>query len=450
MSQIRPGEIVPGTKYRVVRPLGAGGMGVVYLVEKGPLRGVLKLMSPELARHKEFRERFADEVRVLARLEHPNIVRIFDHELESELPCFVMEVLNGRTLRDVLATGVRIRPRIAYEITRQLLEALHCAHTYEVTVVHRDIKPENIFLHSPKHGDPVVKLIDFGVVALSDRKHDGTFVGTWSYAAPEQIRGEQATPATDLYAVGLVLYEMLAGRGPFDQYESGLLISNAQLTEIPPPITEFAPWVPQSVVHLLASALAKDPKLRPIDAYAFAEELYELENANDGGGETVRGGASAIRQALHTVQGSDPRSERLVYELTPSSPRSFADADTFASQESDARGAPRRRNIRPVVGIAAVVAFAALLPLLVYIGARRTSGPPEPTTAAPPPSATVEPKPVEAPPSIASSAASAPAIPAPSARPNVAPSRPKPAGSRVKPAPGPPSAAPRDDFMRGL
>jgi serine/threonine-protein kinase len=420
-------------------------------------------MSPELAKHREFRERFADEVRVLARLEHPNIVRIFDHELESETPCFVMEVLNGSTLRDVLSTGVRIRPRVAYEITRQLLEALHCAHTYEVTVVHRDIKPENIFLHTPKHGDPVVKLIDFGVVALSDRKHDGTFVGTWSYAAPEQIRGEQATPATDLYAVGLVLFEMLAGVGPFDRYETGVLISQAQLDEVPPPVSKFAPWVPESVVQLVASALSKDPKLRPIDAYAFAEALYELENANDGGGETVRGGAAAIRHALQTIAGSDPRvGDRLAFDHSPSAPRALPDADTFASQESDAQLTPRRRSSRAF--LAAVLAFAIALPLAVYVGTRgRNSGPsgavlpPPPALGASSSSAAAATMPVvelapgasaTAAPTV-SPAASSSALP----RSNVVRPRP-PAGpaSRVKSAPHAPTppATGRDDFVRGI
>src|SRR5262249_15526669 len=146
---------------------------------------------------------------------------------------------------------------------------LQCAHTHDVPVIHRDIKPENIFLHAPRHGEPVVKLIDFGVSAVADRKHDGTFVGTWSYAAPEQIRGDLPTPATDLYSAGLVLYEMLAGLGPFDQYEDWRKLSEAQLTEIPPPVSKYAPWVPASIVALITSALAKDPRDRPRDAYAF-------------------------------------------------------------------------------------------------------------------------------------------------------------------------------------
>ncbi|MDB4946636.1 MAG: serine/threonine protein kinase, partial [Labilithrix sp.] len=280
----QPGQLLPGTKYRVVRQIGAGGMGVVYQVVKPPeIQGVLKLMSSELTAHEEFRTRFLDEVRVLAQLDHPNIVRVFDYDsLTDGTPYYVMELLHGRTVRDALATMGTIPPRVAFEITRQLCEALHCAHTNSIPVVHRDIKPENIFLHSPRHGEPVVKLIDFGVVAVADRKHDGTFVGTWKYAAPEQIRGERALPATDLYAVGLVLYEMLCGVGPFEQYDTGPLISRAHVFEEPPPVSRFAPWVPASIVQLIDAALAKDPRRRPRDAYAFAERLYELEFANDG------------------------------------------------------------------------------------------------------------------------------------------------------------------------
>ena len=304
----KPDDLLPGTKYRVVRQIGAGGMGVVYQVVKPPeIQGVLKLMSTELVEHQEFRVRFLDEVRVLAQLDHPNIVKVFDYDtLADGTPYYVMEVLHGRTVRDVLATMGRIPAKVAFEITRQLCEALHAAHTHHITVVHRDIKPENIFLHAPKHGEPVVKLIDFGVVALADRKHDGTFVGTWKYAAPEQIRGEQAVPATDLYAVALVLYEMLCGVGPFEQYDTGPLISRAHMFEAPPPVSKFAPWVPASIVSLIETTLSKDARHRPHDAYTFAERLYELEWANDGQGPPDRTAEGPLRRILSNVAPAKP------------------------------------------------------------------------------------------------------------------------------------------------
>ena len=309
----RPGDTLPGTKYRIVKQIGAGGMGVVYQVVKPPeIMGVLKLMSSDLTEHEEFRTRFLDEVRVLAQLDHPNIVKVFDYDkLPDGTPFYVMELLHGRTVRDVLATMGTLPPRVAFEVTRQLCEALHCAHTHDIPVVHRDIKPENIFLHAPKHGEPVVKLIDFGVVAVADRAHDGAFVGTWKYAAPEQIRGERATAATDLYAVGLVLYEMLCGIGPFEHLDSASLVSQAHLRELPPPVSKFAPWVPPSVVQLIAASLAKEPRQRPRDAYAFAERLFELEWANDGKDPNDHTAEGPLSRILSTAGGAKPSSKKI-------------------------------------------------------------------------------------------------------------------------------------------
>ncbi len=310
----RPGDMLPGTKYRVVKQIGAGGMGVVYQVVKPPeIMGVLKLMSSDLTEHEEFRTRFLDEVRVLAQLDHPNIVKVFDYDkLPDGTPFYVMELLHGRTVRDVLSTMGTLPPRVAFEVTRQLCEALYCAHTHDIPVVHRDIKPENIFLHAPKHGEPVVKLIDFGVIAVADRAHDGVFVGTWKYAAPEQIRGERATPATDLYAVGLVLYEMLCGIGPFEEAESGELVSQAHLKAIPPPVSKFAPWVPPTIVELIASSLAKEPRQRPRDAHAFAERLFELEWASDGKDPNDHTAEGPLSRVLSTVGGNKPSSKNML------------------------------------------------------------------------------------------------------------------------------------------
>jgi serine/threonine-protein kinase len=420
--------VIPGTKYRVVKALGAGGMGVVFQVVKPPnIGGVLKLMSTELATYEKHRMRFFDEVRILAQLDHPNIVKVFDYDaLPDGTPFYVMELLTGRTVRDALRAMGRLPPRVAYEITRQLLEALQCAHTHEVPVIHRDIKPENIFLHAPRHGEPVVKLIDFGISAVADRKHDGSFVGTWSYAAPEQIRGEPPTPQTDLYAAGLVLYEMLAGAGPFDHYDDWTKVSEAQLHEIPAPVSKFAPWVPSSIVTLIASALAKDPRIRPKDAYAFAEQLFELEWASDGKNPhdlTVEGpsalqtppqppvkrrsvplsayadvpvhvtGSGPLSYVLSTVTGAPPSNQQLPFEdnrtgltlrgvggpspgggtldeaAAASPPHSPATRDTFSSQQSDTPVIPQTRpSVGSAVIIGALLLCAGVVGLVVVRG----------------------------------------------------------------------------------
>lgn len=382
-----------GTKYQIVRELGAGGMGVVYQVVKPPnIQGVLKLMSSELTRHEDLRVRFFDEVRILAQLDHPNIVRVFDYDqLPDGTPYYVMELLNGRTVRDVLGTVDRVSPRVAFEITRQLLEALHAAHTNDIPVVHRDIKPENIFLHAPRHGDPVVKLIDFGVSSLGDRKHDDTFVGTWAYAAPEQIRGERPTAATDLYAVGLVLYEMLAGRGPFDHHRDWKMLSLAQIEEIPAPVSQFAPWVPESIVHLIAQALAKDPRQRPRDAHAFAEKLYELQWA-EGPSVPTQPGHPALPSApltqmlteIHAARGEAPViGAPIVVIPTPARPN-----DTFASSHSrdayPAAASPRSRTILYVLAAAIVVLGMLVAGTILVLGRQHPTAATTAATTAPP------------------------------------------------------------------
>jgi serine/threonine protein kinase len=446
------GEAVPGTKYRVVRQLGAGGMGIVYQVEKPPqIGGVLKLMAADLAVQSEFRTRFFDEVRVLAQLDHPNIVRVFDYDaLYDGTPFYVMEMLHGRTVREVLDSVGRVPPRVAFEITRQLLEALHCAHTNAIPVVHRDIKPENIFLHAPRHGDPVVKLIDFGVVAIADRAHDGTFVGTWKYAAPEQIRGERATPATDLYAVGLVLYEMLGGAGPFDRYETGPAVAEAHVRETPPPVSLLAPWVPPSITQLISSALAKAPAARPRDAYAFAEKLFELQWASDGD-DAREGGRSPdpIARVLTDVGLLGPGQARRARE-----PKS----DTFAASHAEAplprpraRADLFTRALLPLLAVLTAATVALAVVLVVRARAARAieagthdavaPGAVAPGAVAPAdgpsPSATStdarHPDPLPAP--TASAAASASTATAAAS---------KPSGRRVAPSPAPPPAPGRE------
>lgn len=440
-------EDLAGTKYKIVRELGAGGMGVVYQVVKPPnIQGVLKLMSSELIKHDDLLVRFFDEVRILAQLDHPNIVRVFDYDkLPNGTPYYVMELLNGRTVRDVLSTVGRVTPRVAFEITRQLLEALQAAHTNDVPVIHRDIKPENIFLHAPRHGDPVVKLIDFGVSSLGDRKHDDSFVGTWAYAAPEQIRGERPTPATDLYAVGLVLYEMLAGRGPFDHHRDWKMLSIAQIEETPAPVSKFAPWVPESIVQLIAQVLAKDPRHRPRDAHAFAERLYELQWAQGEPGKPsipTQPGHGALNQLMtdiHHARGEAPVIGAAPVVVIPT-PRG---GDTFASSHSDAYPAPKSRNGLYLVAIAiAVFGFVAAV-AIVIIGTRKPAPPPVTVATPPPPETTVL-----APPPPVSSASPAPA-PSPSPSPSEKPA-PSPTPRPVaKPAPvaAPP---PRSDFAREM
>src|SRR6202012_4342947 len=158
------------------------------------------------------------------------------------LPYYLMERLSGQSLRVILEKKGRIDLLHAYHIAIDLLDALD--HAHDKNVIHRDVKPDNIFLHRTNAGVTLTKLLDFGIVSMldsSDGETGGRFLGTLRYAAPEQLRGERPTPKTDVYAAGLVIYEMIAGRGPFDDEGDANRIAAAHLHKFPLPVSHFVP-----------------------------------------------------------------------------------------------------------------------------------------------------------------------------------------------------------------
>jgi serine/threonine-protein kinase len=279
-----PGELVPGTVYSVVRCIGGGGMGTVYEVEDTSIgkRYVLKTLHPHLCAREDLARRMQNEARTLARLNHPNIVEVITAGVtadEPRRPYYVMERLNGQALRHVLQKRWQLELTHAYHIGIDLLDALE--HAHDKGVIHRDVKPDNIFLHRTSAGVTITKLLDFGIMSLLDassRETAGRFLGTLRYAAPEQLRGERPTPKMDLYAAGLVIYEMIAGRGPFDDEGDPHRIAAAHLHRMPTPISRYV-QVPKELDTLLFAVLAKEPDARPRDAFALAASLRNLKNA---------------------------------------------------------------------------------------------------------------------------------------------------------------------------
>src|SRR5258708_7052113 len=271
----QPGERVPGTVYQVERVISAGGMGTVYDVEDTTIgkHYVLKTLHPQLGAREDLARRMQNEARTLARLNHPNIVDVITAGVTADdlrLPYYVMERLNGQSLRLVLEKKGQLELGHAYHIAIDLLDALD--HAHDKGVVHRDVKPDNIFLHRTPAGVTLTKLLDFGIVSVLDGGHHetaGRFLGTLRYAAPEQLRGEKATPKADVYAAALVLFEIIAGRGPFDDEGDPVRISGAHLHKLAPPVSKFV-TVPRELDDLLRAALAKDPDARPRDAFSFA------------------------------------------------------------------------------------------------------------------------------------------------------------------------------------
>jgi len=273
------GEFLPGTKYRIVRPLGEGAMGVVWQCLKEPgIRCVVKVMRRHLARDLDQRRRFLAEVRVLAELRHPNIVRVLDYDtLADGTPFFAMELLTGKTLETVLRERGALPPRVAYAIVSQLLAALQAAHTHATPIVHRDVKPANIFIDVPPDGEPQVKLLDFGVATIALR--ETVMAGTYGYMSPEQLRSAPVTAQTDVYAAAAVLFEMLVGEGPFDVFAQGgaEAVARATLSAPAPRMSRYVKWIPATVDDAVADALEKDPERRPKSAHDFRERLVELD-----------------------------------------------------------------------------------------------------------------------------------------------------------------------------
>jgi serine/threonine-protein kinase len=276
-GEFKPGELLPGTRYRVVGLLGAGGMGLVYDVEHVELgkRFVLKALLSDLAGRDDIVARLRNEQRALGRLQHPNIVAVTDAGVTStSLPFFVMERLEGETLGARLKKCRRLPVVEAITVARGVLDGLSAAH--EIGVVHRDIKPQNIFLASGNGP----KILDFGVAKIADAAGvitaRGFAIGTPRYMSPEQVRGEGVDGRSDLYAVGLLLFETIVGRGPFDDAHDANEMLLAHLGKPAPRLGGMAAGVSRELDALVASLLSKPPGDRPATARAASAALVAV------------------------------------------------------------------------------------------------------------------------------------------------------------------------------
>src|SRR2546427_7834974 len=231
-------------RYKVVRKLGAGGMADVYLAEDQELgRPVaIKILNDRHAQDDQFVERFRREAKNAASLSHPNIVSIYDRGEAEGSYYIAMEYLDGRTLKELLVRNGPPPIPIAIDYARQILSALAFAHRNGI--VHRDIKPHNIVVG----GDGRLKVTDFGIArsGASQMTEVGSIVGTAQYLSPEQARGAPVDPRSDLYSLGIVLYEMLTGHVPFTG-DTPVEIAMKHLSQIPEPPSKLRPDVPHDL-----------------------------------------------------------------------------------------------------------------------------------------------------------------------------------------------------------
>jgi serine/threonine protein kinase len=263
------GQLIDG-RYRVLRKIGAGGMADVYLARDETLgrQVAVKVLLPRYADDRLFVERFRREAQAAAGLNHPNIVSIYDRGQVGSTYYIVMEYLQGETLKDFIRRHGRLAPRDAVAMALELLAAVQYAHDHHV--VHRDIKSQNIMLD--EHGR--AKVTDFGIARAGDPSMTevGAVLGTAQYLSPEQAKGQPADERSDLYSVGVVLYEMLTGRVPF-KGDTAVSVALKHVNELPPEPIAVAPDLPPPLNRVVLKALAKNPDRRYNSAAQFASDL---------------------------------------------------------------------------------------------------------------------------------------------------------------------------------
>jgi len=264
-------------RYRIVGVIGQGGLTTVYKALDTRLNRfvALRLLHPHFARDPEFERRFRHEAEVLTCLNHPNIVQMYDYGKAEGTTYLVVEYVDGRSLSDILAEGKPLDVDYAVEIVRQVGEALSCAHRQGV--IHRDIKPSNILIAN----DGRVLLSDFGLAIAHGQPtltDIGTVVVTPTYMSPEQARGEPLDRRSDIYSLGTVLYELLAGRLPFTA-ENLLELVHEVVHEEPPPLRRFNPAVSPALEQAVLRSLAKDPGQRYQSVDEFVAALAEAGGA---------------------------------------------------------------------------------------------------------------------------------------------------------------------------
>lgn len=306
-----PGDFPP---YRFLRVLGSGGLGTVYQVEdtQQGLRAAMKVGRPDL--DSLARERFRTEVRVLRQLHHPNIAQLYDFgDLPDGRPFLVTEWLEGADLATLLRSGRRLQIRDVLLLARSVARGLGWAH--QQGILHLDVKPANIWV--PERAGTArfdeAKLLDFSVLAKIEtdtgRTQAGSIVGTPYYMSPEQMRGLGLTAAADVFSLGLVMYEMLAGRRPFEGKNTAEVFLAIFTQDLPP----LEPIIPANVADLVGQCLAKEPRMRPasgVQVAAALERLLESVEDRPLPAPPAVSATEASEITAHGAPGSAPTAQR--------------------------------------------------------------------------------------------------------------------------------------------
>ena len=276
MADVASGTVVD-ERYRLDRKIGSGGMADVWLADDTELdrKVAVKILHDNFAQDSEFVQRFQREAQAAAGLQHPNVVGIFDRGAFDGTYFIAMEYVDGPSLKDLVKGGMS--PKDAIDFTRQILNAARFAH--RKGIVHRDLKPQNVLIDDEGRA----RVADFGIARAgesSDITATGSVMGTAQYISPEQAQGKETTPRSDIYSIGVILYEALTGRVPF-QGDSAVAVALKQVSEAPRRPSAINPNVPPALDAVVMRALAKDPDARFKDADAFLRALDAAEKAPD-------------------------------------------------------------------------------------------------------------------------------------------------------------------------
>ena len=283
-ASFAPGTVL-GARYEILQLLGQGGMGAVYKAKDLELdRAVaLKVIRPELAIHPEILQRFKQELILARQITHRNVIRIFDLSEASGIKFITMEFIEGQDLKSLLNDKGRLSPEEAVRILEQVCLALEVAHSEGV--VHRDLKPQNIMID--RHGR--VAVMDFGIarsIETGGMTQTGMLVGTPDYMSPEQVMGERVDARSDLFAIGVILYELLAGSLPY-KADTGQAAMYKRTRETPRPLSVVEPSVPPLLSDVVAKCLQIDPKLRYQSAHEILSDLEAWRHGAAPGSATV-------------------------------------------------------------------------------------------------------------------------------------------------------------------
>ncbi len=365
---------VLGGRYRLIELLGSGGMATIYrATDTGLGRDVaLKLLRPEYLRDPDFSARFRQEAQAAASLSHPNVVTVYDYGEDPSGPFIVMELVDGEDLATILRRSGTLPPRQVARIGAGVARALAAAHARGL--IHRDVKPGNVLIGS----DGRVKVVDFGIArALSEAQVTlpGTTLGSVHYFSPEQARGEPATAASDIYSLGIVLYEMETGSRPWEG-DSAASVALARLTGPIPDPQAVRPSVPADLSAITRRALALDPADRWASAGVMADAL---EGTLAPGGGAAAAGVAAGAVAGATVVSATARPNP---NAIPYSPDAYVGSDTppgppVAPRPTTSTAAAAveddRDRTSPLVWVAGIIAIL-LLAAIAFLVFRLASG----------------------------------------------------------------------------